>query len=220
LLSAYLQRQRCLLILDNVESLLYDGVEAVVWRAGYKPYSQLISQIAHNMHQRCLVLISRERPQELDTQEMATGDVRSLHVQGLTEDTVVHLLRTWGLTSNHDTVPALMARYGGHPLALKLVAITVQEFFAANMEGFLSHTLPIFDDLRTVLEQQFVRLSALEKEILLCLASAQQPMPFQALCDTLRRPPSKPTPLEAVRALRRRSLLTSGAEGLYLPTQK
>jgi hypothetical protein len=82
--------------------------------------------------------------------------------------------------------------------------------------GRLNNT-HIFDDLRTVLDQQFIRLSPLEKEILRCLASAQQPVPFQVLCDTLRQSPWQPTPLEAVRALQRRSLLTSTAEGLSIP---
>jgi len=110
-----------------------------------------------------------------------------------------------------------MERYGGHPLALKLAAMTVQEFFGSDLEAFLSHTLPIFDDLRTILEQQFARLSALEKAILLCLASAPQPMPFQTLYATLRQQPLQPTLLEAVRALQHRSLLATSAEGLYLP---
>ena len=69
----------------------------------------------------------------------------------------------------------------------------------------------------TVLDQQFVRLTALEKEILLYLASAQQPTLFRDLCDTLHQSPLKPTLLEAVRALQRRSLLTTSAEGLSLP---
>jgi hypothetical protein len=141
-------------------------------------------------------------------------DVRSLYVQGLVADAVTQLLGTWGLTGSHDTIAVLMGRYGGHPLALKVVAMTVRELFAGNLEAFLSTMLPIFDDLRTVLDQQFARLSAPEKEILLCLASAPQPISFQVLCDTLCQPPLQPTLLEAVRALQRRSLLTIGAEGL------
>ena len=217
LLMVHLQRQRCLLILDNVESVLYDGDEAGAWREGYEPYGQILSQIAQNIHQSSLVLISRERPEGFDTQAVATGDVRCLHLQGLTEDAVAHLLRMWRITSSHDTIAALMERYGGHPWSLKLVAMTVQEFFAGSLEAFLSTTLPIFDDLRTALDQQFDKLSHLEKAILRGLASAPQPMPFQGLYDTLRQPPLKPTLLEAVRALQRRSLLTTGAAGLSLP---
>jgi hypothetical protein len=63
LLLTHLQRQRCVLILDNVECVLYDDVEAGTWRVDYKPYDQMMAQIAHSIHQSCLVLISRERPQ-------------------------------------------------------------------------------------------------------------------------------------------------------------
>jgi hypothetical protein len=144
-------------------------------------------------------------------------DVRSLHVQGLTDEAVAHLWGTWGLTSSPDTIAALMRRYAGHPLALKRAAMTVQELFAGNLEAFLSTTLPVVDELRTVLDQQFVRLLPLEKEIILYLVSVSQPMPFQALGDTLCQPHMQPILLEAMRALQGRSLLTIGAEGLSLP---
>jgi DNA-binding SARP family transcriptional activator len=217
LLLAHLQRQRCLLILDNVEGVLDDGVEDSPWRAGYRPYGQMLSQIARSFHRSCLVLISRERPQGFDSQEIMAGDVRSLSVQGLTEEAVAHLWRSWGLTGSHDTITVLMERYGGHPTALKLVAMAVQEFFAGNLEAFLATTSPIFDDLRTILDQHFVRLSALEKAVLCRLASAQQPLPFQDVYEALHQPSWKPALLEAVRALQRRSLLNTGAEGLCLP---
>jgi hypothetical protein len=217
LLLAHLRRQRCLMILDNVECVLQNGFPAGSFRIGYEAYGQMMQQIAHNVHQGCLMVISRIRPHAFDSLEMATAGAQSLHVQGLTEDTGAELLYSWGLTGQDEAIATLLARYSGHPLSLRLAAMTIQEFFAGNIEAFLHHTLPIFDDLRTVLDQQFVGLSVLEKEILRCLASAQQPMPFQALCEALCQPPLQPTLLEAVRALQRRSLLTTGAEGLYLP---
>jgi hypothetical protein len=95
--------------------------------------------------------------------------------------------------------------------------MTVQELFAGDLEACLSHTLPLFDDLRAILDQQFVKLSAVEKEILFCLAAAHRSVPFQALCDTLHQPCSQPLLLDAVRALQRRALLTIGAGMLSLP---
>jgi len=105
----------------------------------------------------------------------------------------------------------------GHPLTLKLVAMTVHGLLAGDLEAFCSDALPIFDDIRTVFDQQFIKLSALEKEIMLRLAEARQPIPLQTLRDTLRQPPSHPTLLEALRTLHRRSLLETGATGLGIP---
>ena len=66
-----------------------------------------------------------------------------------------------------------------HPSALELVAMTVHEFLAGDLEAFLSTTLPIFDYLRTILDQQFVRLSALEKAVLLGSRLPSSPCRFR-----------------------------------------
>ena len=217
LLFACLQQQRCLLILDNVECIWRDDLPAETFRAGYEAYGQLLHQMVHTVHQSCLMLISRIRPHGFDTLAMATPGVQSLHVQGLTDEASTHLLQTWGLTGSHDTMAALLERCSGHPLTLKLVAMTVQGLLAGNLEAFGSDVLPIFDDIRSVFDQQFNKLSVLEREIMLRLAEARQPIPLQTLRDTLRQPPSHPTLLEALRTLHRRSLLETGATGLGVP---
>ncbi len=217
LLFACLQQQRCLLILDSVECIWRDDLPAETSRAGYEAYGQLMHQMVHTVHQSCLMLISRIRPHGFDTLAMATPAVQSLHVRGLTDDTSAHLLHTWGLTGSHDTMATLLERCSGHPLTLKLVAMTVHGLLAGDLEAFCSDALPIFDDIRTVFDQQFIKLSALEKEIMLRLAEARQPIPLQTLRDTLSQPPSQPILLEALRTLQRRSLLETGAAGLRVP---
>ena len=116
-------------------------------------------------------------------------------------------MQAQGLSGSHEALTALMARYSGHPLALKLVAMTGQELFAGDLEAFVTDDSPIFDDIRNVLDQQFVTLSPLEKEIMIWLAVKREPMSFQTLQDSLLRLPSKSALLESLRALQRRSLL-------------
>jgi len=101
----------------------------------------------------------------------------------------------------------LVARYSGNPLALKLVAQTVQELFGGDIGAFLAAEAPIFDDIRMVLDQQYARLSALEQEILVWLAIEREPVALPALRANLVHPPSPRDILEALRTLQRRSLL-------------
>ncbi len=68
-----------------------------------------------------------------------------------------------------------MERYSGNPLALKLVAQTVQELFGSQIGDFLAVEAPIFDDIGAVLDQQHARLSVLEQEILCWLAIRREP---------------------------------------------
>jgi hypothetical protein len=55
-------------------------------------------------------------------------------------------------------------------LALKLAAATIRDLFAGDVIAFLHDETPIFDDIRDVLDQQFARLSPLERELLVWLA--------------------------------------------------
>ncbi len=60
-----LRKQRCLLVLDNVETLLQPGLRESEYRAGYTSYGRLLEVLAETNHQSCLVVTSREAPPEL-----------------------------------------------------------------------------------------------------------------------------------------------------------
>ncbi|HEY9659239.1 MAG TPA: NB-ARC domain-containing protein, partial [Allocoleopsis sp.] len=56
-----LRASRCLLILDNAETILSDGAQAGQWREGYETYGQLMQRIGEVPHQSCMLLTSREK---------------------------------------------------------------------------------------------------------------------------------------------------------------
>jgi NB-ARC domain len=60
----YLREHRCLLILDNVESILLSGSPRN-YLAGYEGYGELFRQVAESAHQSCLLLTSREQVAEV-----------------------------------------------------------------------------------------------------------------------------------------------------------
>ncbi|MEZ4732254.1 MAG: pentapeptide repeat-containing protein [Caldilineaceae bacterium] len=101
----------------------------------------------------------------------------------------------------------LVARYSGNPLALKLIAETIQDFYASDIDAFLAENPLIFDDIRHVLDQQFQRLSALERVLLFWLAIAREPLSTDQLQNRLINAPGKRLLIEALRSLHRRSLL-------------
>jgi len=83
LLLHYLKSHRCLLILDNAETLLQAADPMGRYRPDYEDYGQLIKQIGEVPHQSCLLLTSREKPQEIIFMDGPTRPVRSLVLQGL-----------------------------------------------------------------------------------------------------------------------------------------
>jgi transcriptional regulator with XRE-family HTH domain len=94
LLVQLLRERRCLLILDNFESLLQPGALTGTYRTGYAEYSALIQALSEREHQSCLMLTSREKPSELGRWESRQGPVRTLLLTGLADEACRRILAT------------------------------------------------------------------------------------------------------------------------------
>ncbi|MDJ0597151.1 MAG: WD40 repeat domain-containing protein, partial [Pleurocapsa sp. MO_226.B13] len=64
----------------------------------------------------------------------------------------------------------LCARYSCNPLALKIVATSIQDLFDGQIGEFLAQDTNVFNSIQKLLDQQFERLSPLEKTIMYWLA--------------------------------------------------
>lgn len=217
LLLGYLRQQRCLLVLDNLESILQADQPGHM-QPGYAGYAQLLQIVAERNHQSTLMLTSRERPQGLARREEDSPLVRTLLLDGLDPVAGEAILTARGLLGPTADAQALVARYSGNPLALKLVAQTIQELFGGEIAAFLAVDAPLFDDIRTILDQQFARLSPLEQELLYWLAIEREPVTVQTLRDNLIQPGASRALIEALRALQRRSLVGQSPQGFLLQT--
>ena len=215
LLLNELRRQRCLLVLDNLESILQpEGIGQM--SPGYEGYSQLIRRLAENRHNSTLLLTSRERVQGMARWEEDLPWVHSLQLEGLDASAGQAILSARGLGGQTVDGDTLVQRYSGHPLALKLVTETIQELFEGNIGAFLASDVVIFDDIRRVLDEQFARLSDLERDILIWLAIEREAITVPILRDNLLHFSASRSVLEAVRSLQQRSLLETSGAGVTL----
>ncbi len=215
LLFRYLRDRRVLLILDNVESILAPG-DAGAYRPGFEHYGQLILQMATLEHQSHLLLTSRERPREYERLERDRYSVQTLQLGGLDDQTGRQLLLQRGLLGESGQESRLIQRYSGNPLALKLVADTVADLFEGDIDEFLQEDTVVFDDIRTILDQQFARLSALEQDLLFWLAVERVPTALAQLRQNLLPGSAQRLVVEALRGLQRRSLIEHSAAGFGL----
>jgi hypothetical protein len=132
MLLSMLRAQRCLLILDNLESILQTGERAGTYRPGYADYGQLMARAGQGQHASCLLLTSRERVLELERLEGADAPVHALHLAGLDAEAGRSILRERGLGEQAGHA-VLVERYSGNTLALKLVAATIRDLFAGDV---------------------------------------------------------------------------------------
>lgn len=211
----HLRNQSVLLVLDNLESIL-DTEPVGRFRSGYEPYDQLIQLVATHEHRSHLLLTSREQPRGYARLEGDSQLVQSLQLDGLDDDAGCELLAQRGLRGADQEETMLIRRYSGNPLALKLVAEMVEEIFGGDMTEFLAGESLVFDDIRSVLDQQFSRLSKLEQEILFWLAIDREATPVPILHKNLLGQPVQSDFLDALRGLQRRSLIERHEHGFAL----
>lgn len=210
-LTDYFRNHRCLLVLDNAEAILQSGKHAGHYREGYEGYGELLKLVGEASHQSCLLVTSREQPREVASLTGEPLPVRSLQLSGLKKLEGQAILKAKGFSGSKDKSDVLIEHYAGNPLALKIVATTIQDMFAGNITEFLSQNTAVFGDIRDMLDQQFNRLSALEMEIMYWLAINREPVSLSGLREDFAVPVSQPKLLEALESLFRRSLLEKSA---------
>ena len=216
-LLQYLRQSRCLIVLDNAESILASGDRAGRYLTGYKGYSQLFQCIGNTDHASCLLLTAREQPQGLSSDIGATLPVRCLHLKGLPTQVVQTLFNKKGeFSATVADWQTLIHRYAGNPLALSIASSAIRDYFDCNISQFLALVQQgpfIFDDIRDLLAQQFQRLDTYERTIMGWLAIHRQPVSFIGLQQALVANVSLNTLMQVLVSLQRRSLIEKTPAG-------
>lgn len=217
LLLEHFKASRCLVILDNLETILRRGDFAGHYEEKYKGYGELLRRLGEEPHQSCLILTSTEKPREIALQEGENLPVRSWQMAGLKDDEAAEILNSKRL-KDETKWGNLIKLYRGNPLALKIVSTTIQEVFCGSVLQFLKQrpTL-VLRDMRDLIQEEFERLSELEKEIANWLAIVGHPIFLTDLKTNIWIPISELKLFEALESLGRRSLIEKTSSGFTLP---
>ena len=205
-LRHWLQASRCLVILDNVETILQAGNRAGQYRVGYEPYGDLFRILGESPHQSCVLITSREKPAEIATFEGMGLAVRSHQLSGSLK-TALGIIETKDLVGNLQQKQQLCERYGCSPLALKIAAGSIHALFDGEIGPFLDEGIFLFYGTQRLLDQQFERLSALEKTIMYWLAINREWTSIPALASDIVPAVTRARLLEALESLGWRSLI-------------
>ncbi|MBW4633887.1 MAG: ATP-binding protein [Iphinoe sp. HA4291-MV1] len=230
----FLRSSRCLIVLDNFDSILcseYSTSDSDIYptssashssiknssvyhlpqiryRSGYEGYGELIRRVGESQHQSCLLVTSREKPQEIAALEGERLPVRCLKLTGLSNAESKEILKAKGFhRSTEEEYKFLIDWYAGNPLFIKFVATAIQELFGGNIFEFLEQGTIVFGEIRAILDQQFNRLSSLEKLIMYCLAFNQDSGSMRKLQKEIVPRVSQRLILEGIELLQRRSLI-------------
>lgn len=222
LLLQYLSESRCLIIFDNLESILSSGEGTVNERSGdylegYEDYGDLFREVVREHSSSCFILTSREKTKKLDFLERENASIQILELSGLKQEAGQALFKTRGdFVGSAEEWQTIVRHYGGNPLALKMVSIAIQEVFASNLSQFVEYLhqeILIFDDIKDLLERQFRRLSEAEEIIMYWLAIEREPVSFLDLTAKIVHLEDQAELIEILRSLTRRFLVEKSATG-------
>lgn len=213
-LIAYLQQHRCLLVLDNAETILEGGHRAGQYREGYDDYGQLFRKIAEVPHKSCLLLTSREKPEDIAQLEGPMHMVRFLELKGLDYASSKQIFEVeakfhqeeyhqTGFSGSEEAWQELTEFYSGNPLALALAAKHILNFYGGDIATFLKDGKQLFSDLRGLLDWYFTRLDDYEKEVMYWLAIDREPMSITDLQEDILSPKSKAAVFNTLHLLQR-----------------
>ncbi len=215
----YLRKRRCLLVLDNFESVFQSGDRVGVYRAGYEGYGRLLELVGASQHQSCLLLTSREKPHELASSGGSQQALYMLELEGLELSEAQSMLHNSGLSGSEEIWTRFIDLYSRNPLALKLISGPVRELFQGDIAAFLNQGVPLVGRISQLVGQQFERASSLEQEILYWLAVEREQTAQDILKGDIIHGVPKGELLEALNSLRRRSLVERGGAGLAFSLQ-
>jgi hypothetical protein len=204
LLMEYLRKNRCLIILDDVQALLSSGQLAGNYRPDCENYSILFRQIGETTHNSCLILNSWEPPREITALKGENSPVRTLQLKGICA-AATEIFRQKSLL-NPETWENLINTYRGNPLWLKIVATTIQEIFRGRVAEFLKYDMLFLgEELAATLHPQINRLSELEKKLISRLSREPNPVSIEQLLKDAELSPSEL--FNGLQSLGRRSLV-------------
>jgi len=210
-LLGFLRKYRCLIILDNGETIMEQGDRHGGYLPGYEGYAQLWQLIGEFEHQSTLVLTSREKPSGIAAREGKTLPVRSLRLRGLPAQVGQVLFAIKGdFVGTEAEWSTLVDHYAGNPLALKMVAPVIQDLFDGQIASFLEYSQEgslLFGDIQDLLAQQINRLSCLETQVMYWLSIARKPITLSQLRSYLTPTVSLGQLLDALSCLERRFLI-------------
>ena len=210
----YLRQYRCLLILDDLQSVLDSSHTSTHYLRGCEGYGQLFRSIVSTHHQSFVVATSWDKPNGLTLYE--GEQVQFLPLKGLPPSALQAIFQERVRAGEADSDwHRLLERYAYNPQFLKIATSTIQTLFDGSMARYFQQRPMLLEDIRTLLDRQFERLPTVEKKIAYWLA-IERSVNIEQLVTELRQPGATPRFLETLISLEERSLVKKENGGYVL----
>ena len=170
-LLIHLQQQRCLIVLDNMVSLLDGG--------NYAEYHQLFQVITRYNHKSAIVLTSRLKPPKYENLVQTYPSIQSYALQGLAYDGIQAFLQSQAINASSEDITTLMQRTGGHPIVMQSAIRKIGSIYR-NLSELLAKS-QTSAELTPILDDQFAHLNAVQIDLVYWFAIEREWVSLETL---------------------------------------
>jgi ABC-type dipeptide/oligopeptide/nickel transport system ATPase subunit len=200
-----LRNKKCLIVLDDIENIFVNRQFAGQYKPEYQNYQTFLQMITEIEHQSCIILISQEKCQEMISLDNELYPIHSLELSGL-DNAATEILKNQGL-KNQETWLELIKLYESHPKYLQYVSILIKDVFQSEVSEFIKeNSLILTEDFKSLFDSIWMKLSDIEKDILLTIIQNDQPISRDEIKQCLSL--SSIDIINGLQSLTRRFLLT------------
>lgn len=205
LFFAALNRDRCLIVFDGIETVIASETEA--GEAEAKVYEGLFRLLLERKHHSYILLTSRMHPTALAYGRQQQKSMSYLTLGGLTAEDSQELLTARGLDTTTENYHLLHQWYMGNPQMLTWASDVVYELFDNDVDAFIEEDIHFLGNIGKTVAQQIERHTLLEQEILQILTEAKRPLARHELWAKLTLESTKESFYEALRKLQRACMI-------------
>lgn len=209
-------KKRCLIILDNLQDIFTPQQFAGKYQPEHQNYQTFLQTIAELDHQSCVIVISQEKCQEMISLDTELYPSHCLELFGLAEFDTAHYPLKKGEAKNQEAWLQLINLYEGNPRFIQSVITLIKDVFDGDLSEFIKEdSLIVTEDMKSIFDAIWQRLSAVEKTMLLELSEQNQPMSREDIKQLLSL--SSTEIINGLQSLTKRFLLTplSGNQKLF-----
>ncbi|MGD1701242.1 NB-ARC domain-containing protein [Dapis sp. BLCC M229] len=176
-----LSRQKCLIILDDVQNIFISGKFAGQYQTQHTEYQNLFQAIAQTEHQSCLILISQEKAQEMTALDRELYPIKSLELEGLDNSAGLEIIQEYKLQDREYWLN-LNNMYLGNPLYLQYISTLIKDIFQDLVSQFIAEgNLIITEEMKLIFDTLYQRMSDVEKQIVLKISKCDENVSIEDL---------------------------------------
>lgn len=209
-LTDHLKLKKCLIVLDNYDAVL-DPEES---NPAFQKYSRLISAVCEEAHISKVIITTRQPP--ISSIFKRIDHIKNFQLGGLDEDAGKNVLQGGNLQGSDEQFKRLNQFYQGNPLLLKIVAASIIEIFAGDIDTFFKQESGLFLGVSSLLNEQYSLLKPIEKDIMILLAIARVPLSFVELHQKIYPARSTVNVMQSLELLLSKALVEKTLRGFTL----